>query len=61
MGFPESKTRKKGYGSFALANDRFTVDGHAVRIQKLGTINMTEALRFDGKILRATVRYRAGW
>jgi putative transposase len=60
-GFPRFKSKKDGYGSFYLANDKFSVDGHWVTIPKLGPVNMTEPLRFSGKIVSATVSYRAGW
>jgi putative transposase len=61
MGFPKRKTRRKGRGSFYLANDKFSVDGHWLIVPKLGRVNMTEALRFEGKILGATISERAGW
>ncbi len=61
VGFPKFKSRKRGYGSFYLANDKFTVDGHRIRIPRLGWVNMTESLRFQGKILGATVSHRAGY
>ena len=61
VGFPSFKTRRRGYGSFYVANDRLTVDGHTLTVQKVGALNMTESLRFVGKILGATIRYRAGW
>ncbi|EFO81795.1 Transposon IS605 OrfB [Oscillochloris trichoides DG-6] len=61
VGFPAFKSRKRGYGSFYVANDRFSVDGHTLKAQKIGTVNMTEPLRFVGKILGATIRYQAGW
>ena len=60
-GFPRFKSKKRDRLSFYLANDKFTVDGHTIRIPKLGTVNMTEALRFAGKILSAVISYRAGW
>jgi transposase len=60
-GFPQFKSRKRGFGSFYLANDKFSVDGHTVQIPKLGPVNMTEPLRLTGKIMSATVSYRAGW
>jgi putative transposase len=60
-GFPHFKSKKRDRLSFYLANDKFSVDGHAIRIPKLGTVNMTEALRFQGKNLSATISYRAGW
>ena len=61
VGFPTFKSRMHGYGSFYVANDRLTVDGHTLTVSKVGHLNMTEALRFTGKILGATIRYRAGW
>ncbi len=61
MGFPRFKSKKRGYGSFYVANDRLRVDGHWVTVQKLGRVNMTEPVRCIGKILGATISYRAGW
>jgi len=61
VGFPRFKSRKRGYGSFYLSNDTFTVDGHWIRIPKLGWVNMTEPLRFDGKIMSARISERAGY
>ncbi|MEI7768922.1 MAG: RNA-guided endonuclease TnpB family protein [Chloroflexales bacterium] len=61
VGFPAFKSRRQGYGSFYVANDRLTVDGHTLTVQKVGALNMTEPLRFVGKILGATIRYQAGW
>src|SRR5438128_6266926 len=60
-GFPRFKSKKRDRLSFYLANDKFSVDGHTIRIPKLGTVNMTEALRFHGKILSTVISYRAGW
>jgi putative transposase len=60
-GFPRFKSKKRDRLSFYLANDKFSVDGHTIRIPKLGAINMTEALRFVGKIISAVISYRAGW
>jgi len=61
VGFPKFKSRKRGSGSFYLANDKFTVDGHWIRIPKLGWVNMTEPLRFEGKIMSARISERAGY
>ena len=60
-GFPHFKSKKRDRLSFYLANDKFSVDGHTLRIPKLGAVNMTEELRLDGKIVCATISYRAGW
>jgi putative transposase len=61
VGFPKFKSRKRGYGSFYLSNDKVTVDGHGIRIPKLGWVNMTEPLRFAGKIMSARISERAGY
>lgn len=61
VGFPRFKSRKRGYGSFYLANDKFSVDGHWICIPKLGWVNMTEPLRFQGKIMNARISERAGY
>jgi putative transposase len=60
-GFPRFKSKKRDRSSFYLANDKFSVEGHTIRIPKLGTVNMTETLRFQGKILSAVISSRAGW
>jgi len=57
---PKFKKRKKARMSFTLANDRFWVDGNVAKLPKIGQVNMTEALRFDGKIVRGTVSLKAG-
>ncbi len=60
-GFPHFKSKKRDRLSFYLANDKFSVDGHTLRVPKLGDVNMTEALRSQGNILSATISERAGW
>ena len=60
-GFPRFKSKKKDRLRFYLTNDKFSLDGHTLRVPKLGDVNMTEELRFSGKILNATISYRAGW
>ena len=60
FGFPKHKTRKRTVPSFYLSNDQFKLDGHRLRVPKLGWVNMAECLRFDGKILSATISYCAG-
>jgi hypothetical protein len=59
IGFPKFKRKKRGRGSFYLANDKFSVDGQWLLVPKLGRVNMTEPLRFAGKILGATISERA--
>jgi putative transposase len=60
-GFPHFKSKKRDRLSFYLANDKFSVDGHTLRVPKLGDVNMTEELRWSGKIMSATISYCAGW
>lgn len=60
-GFPHFKSKKKDRSSFYLNNDKFSVEGNWIRIPKLGKVNMTETVRFSGKILSAVVSQRAGW
>ena len=56
--FPRFK--KKGRGdSFSISNDQFKIEGKAIRIPNLGHVRMTEGLRFDGKVMGATISRRA--
>lgn len=48
--------RCKGvHDRFTLTNDQFRVEGCRIRIPNLGWVRMRESLRFDGKILSATI------
>lgn len=50
------KVRKKGvHDRFTLTNDQFTVDGSRIRIPNLGWVRMRESLRFEGRIMSATL------
>ncbi|MBT9135834.1 MAG: hypothetical protein DDT34_00899 [Firmicutes bacterium] len=50
------KFRKKGvHDRFNLSNDQFNIDGPCIRIPRLGWVRMRETLRFNGKIMSATV------
>ena len=46
--------------SFSLWNDQFVLRGNRVRIPNLGWVKLREQLRFDGKILGATVSFSGG-
>ena len=47
---------KKGVrDSFEISNDQFTVKDGFVQIPKLGPVRLVEVLRFEGKIISATV------
>lgn len=60
-GFPRFKSKKRDRLSFYLANDKFSVEGQTLRVPKLGEVNMTEELRFAGKITSAVISEQAGW
>jgi len=48
--------KKRGVrDSFYLSNDQFKISENRIKIPKLGWVNLTENLRFSGKILSATV------
>lgn len=57
-GYPTFKKRGQ-HDSFYIANDKLTVIGDRVRIPVLGWVRMREGLRFEGKILSATVSRQA--
>jgi putative transposase len=52
---PQFKKKGRCRDSFYVANDKFRVSGKTIRLPKVGEVAMTEALRFEGKILGATV------
>jgi len=53
--------RKKGRDDrFSLSNDQFAIKAKSIRIPNLGWVRMKEPLRFDGKIMSATISKRGG-
>ncbi|MGH9427610.1 MAG: RNA-guided endonuclease InsQ/TnpB family protein, partial [Terriglobia bacterium] len=58
--FPGFRKRSKRIGGFGLTNDKFSCLGNAVRIPKLGIVNMAEPVRFAGRVLSGRVTERAG-
>ncbi|MFA5525621.1 MAG: transposase [Acholeplasmataceae bacterium] len=58
-GFPRFH-KKGGRDSFYLSNDKIEIRGRRVRIPLIGWVRMREALRFEGKLLSATVSNAAG-
>lgn len=60
-GFPRLKSKKRSRQSFYLANDTFTIGDHWIDVPKLGRVNMSENLRFSGKILSARISKQASW
>lgn len=59
--FPSFKSKKSSKQSFCLNNDKFKVNEHQLYVPKLGWVNMTEELRFTGKIMGATISKTADW
>ena len=48
--------RKKGINDkFSLTNDQFKIIGKNIKIPNLGWVKLTENLRFNGKIINATI------
>lgn len=60
-GFPHFKSKKRDKLSFYLNNDKFRVESYILHVPKLGNVNLTEQLRWQGKIISATISYQAGW
>jgi len=62
IGFPKYKKRGKCKDSFYVSNDKLKLSGKTVRLPHLGIVRMREALRFDDKVMSATVKRIAdGW
>ena len=58
-GHPQFK--KKGrQDSFRISNDQFVIESKKIRIPNLGWVKLAEPLRWEGKVLGATVSRRAG-
>jgi putative transposase len=53
--YPQYKKKGKSRDSFTLTNDQFAVKASRIRIPNLGWVRMRESLRFNGKILSATI------
>jgi putative transposase len=52
---PKFKKKNRSRDSFYVANDKFYLNEATIRLPKIGMVDMTEKLRFEGKILGATV------
>lgn len=60
-GWPRFKSRSKTTPAFGFANTGMRFDGHTAILQRCpGMVNMSEPLRFDGKIMAGRASYRAG-
>ena len=56
---PKFKKKKSNKDSFYIGGDQIKVDGKRVRIPRLGWVRIREQLRFDGRILSATISRKA--
>jgi putative transposase len=61
VGYPKFKTKKRSRDGFYVANDKFDVSGHWIKLPHIGLVNMAEKLRFKGKLMSARITRTAGW
>ena len=52
--YPQFK-KKNHHDSFYVGNDHIKLDGIRIKLPKLGWVKMREALRFEGKVISATI------
>ena len=58
---PKFKSKKRSKPSFYLANDQFALGDHRLWVPKLGWVNLSENLRFQGKIIGARITKTSDW
>jgi putative transposase len=58
--YPKFKAKKRSKEGFYVANDKFEVSEHSIKLPHIGVVNMTESLRFEGKIMSARISQTAG-
>ena len=58
--YPRLKKKGVARDAFYVSNDKFSVDGKAIRLPKIGAVRMREAMRFQGKVTGVTVSRMAG-
>lgn len=59
VGRPKFKKKNKSKDSFYIGGDQIKIIGKKVKIPNLGLVRLTEDIRFEGKILNATVSRQA--
>jgi putative transposase len=59
-GFPKFKNKHKSKMAFSVTNVDCKVDGDKFYLPKLGWVRMSEHLRFQGKLMKATVSSEGG-
>ena len=57
---PRFKKKGRSAKSFYIANDKFRIEGRSAVLPKVGRVALREALRWDGKIMGASVSREAG-
>lgn len=60
FGWPRFKSRYRDKPSFYESNQGLRFNGYSVRFPRIGWINATEPLRFDGKVMGGRVSYSGG-
>lgn len=58
---PRYKRKGRCRDAFYIANDKFRLEGKSAVLPKIGRVALTEALRFTGKIMGASVSRQAEW
>jgi putative transposase len=58
--FPKFKKRGKCKNSFYIGNSHFKIDENYIDVPKLGWVRMAERLRFEGRLISATISESAG-
>jgi putative transposase len=61
VGYPKFKAKKRSRDGFYVANDKFDVAGHWIKLPHIGLVNMAEKLRFNGKMMSARITRTAAW
>jgi IS605 OrfB family transposase len=59
--YRQFKRKHGSKASFYVANDKFTVGDHWVKLPHIGKVNLAETLRLEGKILSARISQQADW
>ena len=57
--YPQFKKKNKSRDSFYMSNDKFWIDEYIIKLPVIGEVKLTEKLRFNGKIMSATVSRHA--
>jgi putative transposase len=53
--YPDFKKKNKSRDSFYISSDKFWIKGNIIKLPLIGNIELTESLRYEGKIQSATI------